>query len=76
MNDYLMMMKTTGDHLALVGAPMSTDELVLHTLNGLDVDYNHIVVKLFDQVGLTWVEPQLALLLDEGGISPRGRVNR
>lgn len=49
MEDYLGRMKNIADQLALAGAAISTEELVMHTLNGLDADYNAIVVKLIDQ---------------------------
>ncbi|XP_028753041.1 uncharacterized protein LOC114712660 [Neltuma alba] len=56
MEEYLSKIKSIADQLALVGAPISDEDLLLHTLNGLDVEYNVIVVKLADQVGLTSVE--------------------
>lgn len=46
----------------LVGAPISTNELILHALNGFDREYNAIVVTLIDQAGLTWVETQASLM--------------
>ncbi|KAK4252532.1 hypothetical protein QN277_014520 [Acacia crassicarpa] len=65
MDEYLAKMRNILDQLILAGAAISTDELILHTLNGLDGDYNAIVVKLIDQSDLTWVETQAALLAFE-----------
>lgn len=62
MEDYLGRMKRIYDQLALAGAPITTEELIMHTLNGLHADYNAIVVKLIDQPNLTWVEAQSSLL--------------
>lgn len=55
-------MKSLTNELALTGSPIAMDDLILHTLNGLDAEYNAIVVKLVDKPDLTWVEAQSALL--------------
>ncbi|KAK4283653.1 hypothetical protein QN277_000581 [Acacia crassicarpa] len=62
MEDYLNKMKNLSDELALAGSPVAIDDLILNTLNGLDTEYNLIIVKLIDQLDLTWVEAQAALL--------------
>ncbi|KAK4285251.1 hypothetical protein QN277_001978 [Acacia crassicarpa] len=53
MEKFLNNMKTISDQLAFAGAPLPHDELVFHTLNGLDAEYNAIVVKLLDQTNLS-----------------------
>jgi len=49
MEEYLAKMKGIFDQLTLMGASIVVDDLILRTLNGLDVDYNPIVVRLIDQ---------------------------
>jgi len=49
MEEYLAKMKGISDLLILAGAPIAIDDLILHTLNGLDADYNLIVVSLIDK---------------------------
>lgn len=46
MEEYMAKLKTISDQLALAGSPISTEELVMHSLNGLDHVYNAIVVNL------------------------------
>ncbi|XP_028806151.1 uncharacterized protein LOC114761006 [Neltuma alba] len=65
MAEYLAKMKSISDQLALAGAPISNDDLILQTLNGLDADYNPSVVNLIDKDRLTWVEAQASLLAFE-----------
>ncbi|KAK4252585.1 hypothetical protein QN277_014565 [Acacia crassicarpa] len=62
MEEFLTKMKNIADHLTLAGATVSFDELIIHTLNGLNHEYNAIVVKLIDQTHLSWVEIQAHLL--------------
>lgn len=58
-------MKSFSDALSLAGSPLGIDNLILHTLNGLDAEYNAIVVKLIDKPDMTWIEAQAALLAFE-----------
>ncbi|KAK4256397.1 hypothetical protein QN277_009269 [Acacia crassicarpa] len=60
--DFLTKMKTIVDNLTLAGALLPSDDFIMHTLNGLDAEYNAIVVKLLDQPQLSWVELQANLL--------------
>ncbi|KAI5383948.1 hypothetical protein KIW84_071073 [Lathyrus oleraceus] len=53
MEDYLVKMKSLADVLKLAGNPISNPDLIIQTLNCLDSEYNHIVVKLFDQTTLS-----------------------
>jgi hypothetical protein len=53
MEEYLTKMKKLSDKLKLAGNPISMSDLTIQTLNGLDADYNPIVVKLSDQESLT-----------------------
>jgi len=62
MEEYLATMKGISDQLTLTGAPIVVDDLILHTLNGLDADYNLIIVRLIDQTSFTWVEALSTLL--------------
>jgi len=50
MEEYLIKMKGLADKLKLAGSTISKFDLVIQTLNGLDMDYNPIVVKLSDQI--------------------------
>ncbi|KAJ3691742.1 hypothetical protein LUZ61_020906 [Rhynchospora tenuis] len=43
---YLQQLKTVADELAFIGAPVSEDELVSYTINGLGIDYNSIVAAV------------------------------
>lgn len=65
MEDYLIKMKTLSDNLKLAGSPISSADLIIQTLTGLDSDYNAIVVQLSDKVNLTWVDLQAQLLAFE-----------
>lgn len=53
MDEYLNKMKHLFDELALARSLVARDDLIFHTLNGLDAEYNVIVVKLIDQSNLT-----------------------
>ena len=55
-------MKNIADQLTLAGASITSNKLVVHTLNGLDTEYNAIVVKLLDHTDLSWVDFQAHLL--------------
>lgn len=65
MDQYLLKMKNLSDKLKLAGSPISSSDLIIQTLNGLDADYNPVVVKLSDQINLTWVDLQAQLLAFE-----------
>ena len=60
MESYLAKMKNAFDQLALAGSPISTKELVMHTLNGLDKPYNSIVAPLLGK-DVSWNEKELLL---------------
>ncbi|PNX56340.1 glutamate receptor, partial [Trifolium pratense] len=68
MEDYLIKMKNLADKLKLAGNPISTSDLIIQTLNGLDSEYNPVVVKLSDQTTLSWVDLQAQLLTFESRI--------
>nr|KYP31890.1 hypothetical protein KK1_047566 [Cajanus cajan] len=53
MEEYLAKMKNLADKLKLAGSPISNSDLIIQTLNGLDSEYNPMVVKLSDQTSLT-----------------------
>lgn len=53
MEKYLIKMKTLADKLKLAGSPISNSDLVIQTLNGLDAQYNPVVVKLADEINLS-----------------------
>jgi hypothetical protein len=65
MEEYLVKMKNLADKLKLAGSPISNSDLIIQTLNGLDSEYNPMVVKLSDQTSLTWVDLQAQLLTFE-----------
>ncbi|KAK4280892.1 hypothetical protein QN277_012451 [Acacia crassicarpa] len=69
MEEYITRMKGFADELALPGSPIAMDDLVLHTLNGLDGEYNAIVVKLIDKTSLSWIKAQSVLLLFESRLN-------
>ena len=62
MEEYLAKMKNLADKLKLAESPISNSDLMIQTLNGLDSEYNPIVVKLSDQTNLSWVDLQAQLL--------------
>jgi len=62
MEEYLAKMKNLADKLKLARSPISNSDLMIQTLNGLDSEYNPIVVKLSDQINLSWVDLQAQLL--------------
>lgn len=68
MEDYLIKMKNLADKLKLAGNPISNSDLIIQTLNGLDSEYNPIVVKLSDHTTLSWVDLQAQLLTFESRI--------
>ncbi|GAU51857.1 hypothetical protein TSUD_416410 [Trifolium subterraneum] len=68
MEDYLIKMKNLADKLKLAGNPVSNFDLIIQTLNGLDAEYNPVVVKLSDQTTLSWVDLQAQLLTFESRI--------
>lgn len=58
-------MKNIVDQLALAYSPISTTNLILQVLDGLDSDYNgvvSVVVNMVDRLNLTWSEVQSTLL--------------
>lgn len=65
MEYYLRKVKELADNLLLAGSLISTDDLVTQTLDGLDGEYNPIVVQLAEKENLTWVELQASLLTFE-----------
>ncbi|PNY01489.1 copia-like polyprotein, partial [Trifolium pratense] len=65
MEEYLIKMKNLSDKLKLSGSPISNSDLMIQTLNGLDAEYNPVVVKLSDQINLSWVDVQAQLLAFE-----------
>ncbi|WVZ03181.1 hypothetical protein V8G54_023987 [Vigna mungo] len=61
MEQYLVKMKNLIDKLKLAGSPISNSNLVIQTLNGLDSDYNPMVVKLSNEIDINCVELQTQL---------------
>lgn len=53
MSDYLTKMKSIADNLLLGGCPISNSDLIIQTLDGLDIEYNPIVVQLSNKTDLT-----------------------
>ncbi|KAF7833261.1 glutamate receptor [Senna tora] len=45
MNEYLAKMKGISYNLALARAPVAVDDLILHTLNGLEADFNPVSIS-------------------------------
>ncbi|KAI4332233.1 hypothetical protein L6164_017157 [Bauhinia variegata] len=62
MEEYLNKMKNLSDSLTLAGSLVSTSDLITQTLNGLESEYNPIVVQLVDKENLTCVDLQAQLL--------------
>jgi histone deacetylase 1/2 len=75
MEDYLMKMKDLADKLKMAGSPITNADLIIQTLNGLDTDYNPIVVKLSDQINLSWVDLQAQLLSFESRLDQLNSFN-
>ncbi|CAJ2656533.1 unnamed protein product [Trifolium pratense] len=68
MEEYLIKMKNLSDNLKLAGSPISTTDLIIQTLSGLDSEYNAIVVQLSNKLELTWIDMQAELLAFENRI--------
>jgi len=75
MDQYLIKMKNFADKLMFAGSPISNSYLIIQMLNGLDVDYNPVVVKLTDQINLSWVDLQTQLLAFESRIEQLNNFN-
>jgi len=75
MDQYLLKMKNLADKLKLTGSPISNLDLMIQMLNGLDADYNSVVVKLSDQINLSWVDLQAQLLAFESRIEQLNSFN-
>lgn len=50
MEQYLLKMKNIANRIKLAGSPLSNTNLIIQTLNVLDLEYNPMVVKLSDQM--------------------------
>jgi len=48
-----------------VGSPIYNFDLTIHILKGLESDYNSVVVKLFVEIDISWVELRTQLLTFE-----------
>ena len=68
MDQYLLKTKNLVDKLKLAGSSICNSDLMIQTLNGLDANYNPVVVKLSDQINLCWVDLQAQLLAFESRI--------
>ncbi|KAF7842346.1 uncharacterized protein G2W53_004644 [Senna tora] len=75
MDECLAKMKNIADQLAITGAPLPTEDLILHTLDGLDIEYNPVVVKLADQDNLSWVSLQSQLMSYESRMEKLTRIS-
>lgn len=75
MDQYLSRMKNLADKLKLAESPISNSDLIIQTLNGLDAEYNPVVVKLSDQINLSWVDLQAQLLAFESRIEQLNSFN-
>jgi len=58
MDQYLLKMKNFANKLKLARLSISNLDLMIQMLNGLNVNYNSMVVKLSDQINLSWVDLQ------------------
>ncbi|XP_022151683.1 uncharacterized protein LOC111019598 [Momordica charantia] len=65
MIEYLKLMKSHADNLALAGSSVSVRDLVSQVLTGLDEEYNPIVVAVQGKVNLSWSEMHAELLTYE-----------
>lgn len=75
MHDYLSKMKILANKLKLAGNPILNSYLIIQPLNGLDSEYNHVVVKLSDQINLSWIDLQSQLLSFESRIEQLNSFN-
>jgi len=46
MYEYLHGIKALSDELAIINSPLNDDDIVIHTLNGLDTEYHEIIAAL------------------------------
>lgn len=78
MIDYLNKMRQIADQLAMADAPISTTDLILHVLNGLDNDCNGVVsviVNMADSHDVSWVTVQSQLLAHEGRLEALNQIS-
>ena len=75
MDPYLLKMMNFAHKLKMAGSLISNSDLMIQTLNGLDADYNPVVVKLYDQINLSWVDLQAQLLAFESRINQLNNFN-
>ncbi|XP_019450668.1 PREDICTED: uncharacterized protein LOC109352938 [Lupinus angustifolius] len=68
MENYLIKVKSLAGKITLASSLVSTSDLIIQTLNGLDSKYNHVVVKPSDQITPSWVDLQAELLTFESRI--------
>lgn len=63
--DYFIKMKTIADYMAAAESAMSNDDLILHILSGLGLDYNSVATYITGQVsaGKMNVNEAYAMLL-------------
>nr|KYP72245.1 hypothetical protein KK1_004833 [Cajanus cajan] len=66
--EYLIKMRNLADNLKLVESPISTSDLIVQTLFGLDNGYNAIVIKLSNKLDLTWIGMQAQFIAFENMI--------
>ena len=54
--EYMQAIKKIVDDLALIGYPLSEDELIIHALNGLDNDFKEINATIWAKDSLVTFE--------------------
>lgn len=75
MEDYLAKIKHLSDQLALAGAPVPQADLIMHTLSGLDSEYNPAIFTLNRQTGLSWEELHSELLAFESRLEQQHQMS-
>ena len=75
MDQYILKMKNLADKLKLARSLISNSDLMIQTLNGLHAYYNLVVVKLSNQINLSWVDLQAQLLAFESKIEQLNSFN-
>ncbi|KAJ0047752.1 hypothetical protein Pint_17091 [Pistacia integerrima] len=75
-SEYMMKIKSVIDDLALIGHPMSDEEIIGHTLNGLQDEFKELTAAVRVRDSPVRFEDLYDKLLDEELIQKRGEIKK
>ncbi|KAJ0010071.1 hypothetical protein Pint_33341 [Pistacia integerrima] len=75
-SEYMMKIKSVIDNLALIGHPMSDEEIIGHTLNGLQDEFKELTAAVRVRDSPVSFEDLYDKLLDEELIQKRGEIKK